>query len=90
MLEPALLEIGGFRHEERAFTPHVTVGRVNRDSSDDLPAVIQKFAGWQGGETKVREVRVMASDLGQSGREYTVLGRAKLLGSVAKSKPMPS
>ena len=59
-------------------------------SSDELPAAIQKFAGWQGGETKVREVRVMASDLGESEREYIVLGRAKLLGSPGKRAPIPS
>jgi 2'-5' RNA ligase len=90
VLEPALLEIGGFRREERAFTPHVTVGRVHRDASGDLPVLIQKFAGWQGGETVAREVRVMASDLGPSGREYTILGRAKLRGTAPKTKPMPS
>ncbi len=89
-IEPALLDLGGFRREERAFTPHVTVGRVHREAAEELPAIIQKFTGWQGGETKVHQVHVMASDLGESGREYIILGRAKLTGKTAKSKPMPS
>lgn len=88
-LEPAILDLGGYRREERTFTPHVTIGRVAREASEDLPAAIQKFSGWQGGETKVREVRIMASDLGEKGREYIVLGRAKLLGKQPKTPPMP-
>jgi RNA 2',3'-cyclic 3'-phosphodiesterase len=79
-LEPALTELGCYRREERAFTPHVTVGRVSSEATGDLPAAILKFAAWQGGETNVREVRVMASELGPNGPEYTILGRAKLRG----------
>jgi 2'-5' RNA ligase len=77
-LEPAITDLGCYRREERMFTPHVTVGRVKRETTHELPVAIQKFAGWQGGETKVREVHVMASELGPNGPEYTILGRAKL------------
>lgn len=89
LLEPALQELGCYRREERPFTPHVTLGRVLRDAGENLPEYIHRFSGWQGGETPVREIRVMASQLNPSGREYVVLGRGKLLGG-SGARPVPS
>jgi 2'-5' RNA ligase len=78
-LEPALLALGCYRREERGFTPHVTLGRVLRDAPTDLlTAALLKFGPWQGGQSLVREVRVMSSELRREGPEYTVLSRAKL------------
>ena len=79
-IEARLLDLGCYRKEERGYTPHLTLGRVR--ASDDpaaLAAVVQQFAKWQGGQTQLREVLVMSSQLKADGPEYTVLSRAKLL-----------
>jgi 2'-5' RNA ligase len=78
-LETPLLELGCYRREERQFTPHLTIGRVRSDRpTDKLAAALAKNAGWQGGETLVREVLVMGSELTPQGPVYTVLSRGKL------------
>lgn len=79
-LEEKLLELGCYRREQRQFTPHVTLGRVKRDDSptDELAGLMARKANWQGGETSVREVLVMSSELTSEGPIYTVLSRARL------------
>jgi RNA 2',3'-cyclic 3'-phosphodiesterase len=78
-LEAPLLELGCYRREERQYTPHITLGRVKGDrSNDQLAAALARNAGWRGGETLVREVHVMGSELTPQGPVYTVLSRAKL------------
>jgi 2'-5' RNA ligase len=77
-VEAALVETGCYRREERAFTPHVTVGRVRGGVGEGLAPVVQKFAGFSGGQTTVREVRVLSSELKSSGPVYALLGRARL------------
>lgn len=79
-LEEKLLELGCYRREERQYTPHITLGRVKRDDSptDELIALLVKKAAWQAGETSVREVLVMSSELMPEGPIYTVLSRARL------------
>jgi RNA 2',3'-cyclic 3'-phosphodiesterase len=78
-LERPLLELGCYRREERAYTPHMTLGRVKAtDDPAALSAAVQQFAKWQGGQTQVREVLVMSSELRADGPEYTVLARARL------------
>jgi 2'-5' RNA ligase len=82
-LEAPLLELGCYRREERGYVPHLTLGRVQRDARPDaLSAAVAKFGGWQGGQTQVREVLVLSSQLRREGPEYTVLSRAKLRGPV--------
>lgn len=76
----ALVETGCYRREERAFTPHVTVGRVKRDGVADVAAAILKFAAFSAGASRVREMRVLASELRGDGPEYTILSRARLGG----------
>lgn len=79
MLEPPLLELGCYRREERAFKPHLTIGRVKGKADDPaLSGAIQKFAAWEGGETRVRELLVLSSSLLSEGPEYVVLSRAPL------------
>jgi len=81
-LEGALSDLGCYRREERPFTPHLTLGRAKTDGSNDkLAPALVKAAGWKGGETQVREVRVMSSELTSDGPLYTVLSRARLGGS---------
>jgi 2'-5' RNA ligase len=78
-IERPLLELGCYRREERLYTPHITLGRVRgAGPADKLAAALAKNAGWQGGETPVREVHVMGSELKPEGPVYTVLSRAKL------------
>ncbi|HZT80723.1 MAG TPA: RNA 2',3'-cyclic phosphodiesterase [Gemmataceae bacterium] len=80
-LEPPLLDLGCYRREDRQYTPHLTLGRAKTDRpNDQLAAALTKQAGWKGGETTVREVLVMSSELRPEGPEYTVLSRAKLGG----------
>jgi 2'-5' RNA ligase len=78
-LEPPLLDLGCYRREDRQYTPHVTLGRVQGDGNTDvLATALTKQAKWRGGETEVRELRVLSSELRPQGPVYTVLSRAKL------------
>lgn len=78
-IETPLLELGCYRREGRAYTPHLTLGRVRADkSAESLTASLAKYADWRGGETTVHEVLVMGSELNPDGPVYTVLGRGKL------------
>jgi 2'-5' RNA ligase len=80
-LEPALLALGSYRREERAFTPHLTLGRVKRESAgEDLSAAIAKFSTWRGGTNHVRELKVLSSELTRDGPDYALLSRARLSG----------
>jgi len=80
-LETPLLELGCYRREERQYTPHITLGRVKSEHpTDELATNLTRKSGWQGGETTVREVLVMSSELTPKGPMYTVLSRGKLKG----------
>jgi 2'-5' RNA ligase len=81
-LEPPLLDLGCYRREERRYTPHITIGRVKTERpSDTLAAALTRNAGWKAGETLIREIQVMSSELTPEGPIYTVLSRAKLGGN---------
>jgi 2'-5' RNA ligase len=78
-IEGPLLDLGCYRREERAYTPHITLGRVKGDGPTQLLTMaLAKEADWQGGQVQVREVHVMSSELTPDGPVYTVLSRAKL------------
>jgi 2'-5' RNA ligase len=80
-IEGPLLDLGCYRREERRYAPHITLGRVKSDRpTEKLTAALAKEAGWQGGETLVKEVLILSSKLTPQGPEYTVLGRAPLKG----------
>ncbi len=80
-LEPPLLDLGCYRREDRPYTPHVTLGRVQSDGgSDTVAEALTRYADWQGGTSAVREVLVMSSELHRDGPVYTVLSRGKLGG----------
>ena len=80
-LEPPLMELGCYRREERAYTPHLTLGRLNReDSAGTWGPIITKHADWQGGDTTVDEVLVMSSELNRGGPVYSIMARAPLAG----------
>jgi 2'-5' RNA ligase len=78
-LEAPLLEMGCYRREDRAFTPHLTLGRVKSNRPNErLAQALTKQASWHGGETEVDEVLVMSSELRPQGPVYAVLSRAAL------------
>jgi 2'-5' RNA ligase len=78
-LEQPLLKLGCYRREDRPYTPHITLGRVKSDRpTDALALALARQTNWRGGETEVREVRVLSSELRQEGPSYTVLSRARL------------
>jgi 2'-5' RNA ligase len=78
-LEPPLLELGCYRREDRPYSPHLTLGRTRSDKpGEQLAQALPKFQKWRGGETMVREVHVMSSELTPKGPLYTVLSRAKV------------
>jgi 2'-5' RNA ligase len=80
-LEQALVEAGFYRREERAYTPHLTLGRVKSEAAGQLLApALPKHLAWDGGRAAVGEVVAFASELRREGPVYVPLGRAPLLG----------
>ncbi|MCX7837840.1 MAG: RNA 2',3'-cyclic phosphodiesterase [Anaerolineae bacterium] len=72
----------GFAREERAFTPHLTLGRVKRDASPSerqrIGALIEAARIGDVGELRVERVAVMKSDLTPEGSVYTRLAECVL------------
>ena len=78
LIEP-LEAIGCLRREERAYHPHLTLGRTKSDEpSEQLAKLLATHETWSGGETTIREVLVMSSELTRQGPTYTVLSRGRL------------
>jgi 2'-5' RNA ligase len=77
-LEKPLTKLG-YRREERRYKPHVTLGRVRSAApADGLAKALAQQTSWKGGETLVRELHVMSSELTPRGPNYTILSRASL------------
>jgi 2'-5' RNA ligase len=78
-IEESLYDLG-FRGENRAFTPHLTIGRTGRGGHGGavLAERLAKLADFDGGVMSVDEVFVFASELGRDGPVYSVLARAPL------------
>jgi 2'-5' RNA ligase len=73
-IEQALVPLG-FKPERRAFTPHLTLGRVKgggRQACEALGAYVER-ANVRMGEMKVEAVRLVRSDLQPGGAVYTDL-----------------
>lgn len=71
----------GFPLERRGFTPHITLGRVERGRSGQLTPLADHLAQlsdqtW--GDFPVQEAVVYASELSPRGPHYAVLGRLPL------------
>ncbi|GIW79811.1 MAG: RNA 2',3'-cyclic phosphodiesterase [Gemmatales bacterium] len=72
----------GYRREERRYTPHITLGRIrNKGPASGLAQALNKKTGWKAGETQIREIHVMSSELTPQGPVYTVMSKAKLKSS---------
>jgi RNA 2',3'-cyclic 3'-phosphodiesterase len=69
----------GFPREERAFHPHLTLGRVK--SPGGLPDVISELernASTEFGEMTVRKITLFRSTLKPTGAEYSILEEGRL------------
>ena len=64
----------GFAREERPFSPHLTIGRVRRESGQ-LAELAARVSGYQFNPLKVEidRVNLMRSELSPKGPTYTVL-----------------
>ena len=80
-MEQPLFDLGCYRREERAYTPHLTLGRTESEADGQILAVeLPKYLSWSGGQTMVEEVLVFSSELRRGTPEYTVLARSPLAG----------
>jgi len=81
-VELALMGLS-FEPELRPFSPHVTLGRVERNARRGAFADFARLAGEvdYAGSTVVESVDLMQSTLGPHGASYTVLSRAALGGA---------
>jgi 2'-5' RNA ligase len=84
-LAEEMLELGCYRTEERGYTPHLTLGRVNSpEAGFAIAPELAKLLAWDAGRAAVAEVLVYTSDYeNRSDRDntvYTVIGRAPLAG----------
>jgi RNA 2',3'-cyclic 3'-phosphodiesterase len=69
----------GYRSEHRRFVPHLTLGRVGRESPPrPLVRELASLAEYEAGTMLVDEVTVFASKLTSDGPVYEVLARAPL------------
>lgn len=72
------LEALGFRRDDRAFHPHVTIGRVRERGGSPYLTSIPKNLTFSPRHTVVGEIFLMKSVLKPDGSEYSVLGSAIL------------
>ena len=85
------IEVGtarlGFPPEERAFSPHLTIARVQpRASQADLRSVgaaVQQRSLGRVGSCRIEAIHLLRSDLQPGGPIYTAMGSAGLTGAAA-------
>jgi RNA 2',3'-cyclic 3'-phosphodiesterase len=82
VLEQPLLELGCYRREDRAYSPHLTLGRLTEeDRAEAWGPIIAKHADWDGGTVQIDKILVMSSELRRSSPVDTVIGSAHLDGA---------
>lgn len=75
-------ELGIYRREERAYTPHLTLGRANGEAdAERLAPELLLHRNWNAGQVMIEEILLYQSELRRDGMEYTVMGRFPLAGS---------
>lgn len=82
-LDEALKQDLGFAREQRAFQPHLTIGRVKRElpgGSGDLAQLLEKHALFDADLTVIDELVTFASFLRHKGPTHDALSRADLGG----------
>ena len=70
----------GFKRERRAYSAHLTIGRVRSPKGIDPLIETLHTIGFEGGLYHVEEIAVMKSDLLKTGAVYTALHQIKLQG----------
>lgn len=75
------LGAAGYPHEQRAYAPHLTLGRPRRRFDAGDRARWQRFAGESLSDFGVQQVLLYQSHLGPQGSRYEVVGRAPLSGA---------
>ena len=77
-VETALAKLG-FAHDERPFSPHVTLGRVRRPGRDSaLTEALGSARAREFGRMPVPGAALMRSELGARGARYTELAKVTL------------
>jgi len=75
----AALEAAGFSREERAYRPHLTLGRMKADRRiDGLEKAIESHKDFAAGSFTASEMILFRSDLKPTGPVYTELAKFKL------------
>ena len=80
-IEGALQKEMGFGKENRKFHPHLTLGRLRKESDParaELSRLIQENESFDGDLTVVEEVVTFASTLGRQGPTHEAMGHASL------------
>ena len=72
----------GFPPEARPYQPHLTLGRIKRNSRPDaaLGEQLRQFESFDAGSRMVKQVVVYSSFLDRSGPVYTPISRIQLVG----------
>jgi 2'-5' RNA ligase len=80
-LERAMEKLG-FPREARAFSPHITLGRVrSRQGCAELMGLVDRLQGCRLGDLEARTVELMRSQLHPTGAVYSILESFPLLAS---------
>ncbi len=80
-IEEALQKQMGFGKEHRKFHPHLTLGRLRKESDparEELSRLLQENGDFDGDLTIVEEVVTFASFLGRHGPNHEPIGHASL------------
>ncbi|MGQ9508237.1 MAG: RNA 2',3'-cyclic phosphodiesterase [Thermodesulfobacteriota bacterium] len=78
----------GFRHEDRPFHPHLTLGRMKSNRGrNELIEKMERLKGKDFGKFQVEKVILYKSDLRPTGPLYTPLKEVRLEGFVGSSDP---
>lgn len=77
------LSQAGFTLDDRAFTPHITIGRAQdrKLNKEALLFCLNKFKEAEFGKIEIKNIEVMESQLKEGGPRYTVVEKVGLKGN---------
>ena len=70
----------GFRREDKAYVPHITLARFDREGKIKLSALQEKFADRRWGEGRINAMQLYKSETLPQGAKYSVLSQYQLQG----------